>query len=237
LAADGLAVTLCDLPSAEARLKATADEIVKAGGTCRTAHADVISPTEVEAVVAGHVAAYGGIDVMVANAGIAVTALFEDTTAEMLDHQLAVNVRGVFNCYKSASVQMIKQGRGGRLIAAGSVSAHKGGQWQCAYVASKFAVRGFNQTVALELGKYGITANIYSPGVVETPMWDDLDKIITDKEQKPLGSQFAKMLPQITLGRFAQPADVAGVVSFLASRDSAYMTGQSLVVDGGIYFV
>jgi len=168
---------------------------------------------------------------------VAVTARFEDTTPEILDRTLAINVRGVFNCYKAASAQMIAQGRGGRLIAAGSVSAHKGGEWQSAYVASKFAVRGLTQTVALELGKYGITANLYSPGVVKTPMWDAIDEVVTTHENKPRGSQLAKMLPNIALGRTAVPEDVARVVSFLASEDSAYVTGQSIIVDGGIYFV
>lgn len=237
LARDGLAVTLNDLPGGLGALEATAGEIEAAGGTCRVATGDVSRPEDVEALVSDHAAAFGGLDVMVANAGIAVTARFEDTTAEILDRTLAINVRGVFNCYKAASARMIEQGRGGRLIAAGSVSAHKGGEWQSAYVASKFAVRGLNQTVALELGKHGITANLYSPGVVKTPMWDAIDEVVTTTENTPRGSQFAKMLPNIALGRNAEPEDVARVVSFLASEDSAYVTGQSIVVDGGIYFV
>ena len=237
LAQDGLAVTLNDLPSSREALEEAAKEISGLPGICRIATGDVSSPADVDRLVADHVAAYGGIDVMVANAGIAVTARFEETTSDILDRTLAINVRGVFNCYKSASAQMIQQGRGGRLIAAGSVSAHKGGEWQSAYVASKFAVRGLTQTVALELGKYGITANLYSPGVVKTSMWDAIDEVVTTKEGKPRGSQWAKMLPNIALGRTAVPADVARVVSFLASEDSAYVTGQSIVVDGGIYFV
>ena len=212
-------------------------EISRAGGIWRIATGDVSLAKEVDGLVADHVAEFGGLDVIVANAGIAVTARFEETTPEILDRTLAINVRGVFNCYKAASVQMIAQGRGGRLIAAGSVSAHKGGEWQSAYVASKFAVRGLTQTVALELGKYGITANLYSPGVVKTPMWDAVDEVVTNAENKPRGSQWAKMLPNISLGRTAVPEDVARVVSFLASENAAYITGQSIVVDGGTYFV
>ncbi|MFK0334696.1 SDR family oxidoreductase [Rhizobium sp. NPDC090275] len=237
LAQDGLAVTLADLPGNQTALEKAAAEITAAGGKCRIAAADVSSATDVDRLVEEHVAAFGGIDVMVANAGIAVTALFEDTTVEIIDRTMAINVRGVFNCYKAAATRMIKQGRGGRLIAAGSVSAHKGGEWQCAYVASKFAVRGFNQTVALELAKHGISANIYSPGVIKTPMWDSIDEIVTTKEGKPRGSQWDKMLPNIPLGRTGTPQDVAKVVSFLASENAAYVTGQSVVVDGGIYMV
>jgi len=237
LAQDGLAVTLNDLPASLSALESASQEISRAGGIWRIATGDVSLAKEVDGLVADHVAEFGRLDVIVANAGIAVTARFEETTPEILDRTLAINVRGVFNCYKAASVQMIKQGHGGRLIAAGSVSAHKGGEWQSAYVASKFAVRGLTQTVALELGKYGITANLYSPGVVKTPMWDAIDEVVTAHENKPRGSQFAKMLPSIALGRTAVPEDVARVVSFLASEDSAYVTGQSIIVDGGVYFV
>lgn len=237
LANDGLAVTINDLVRAQDAIEKTAEMIEKAGGTCRVTTGDVSRQADVDALVAGHIEAYRGLDVMVANAGIAETVHFMETTPEILDKTLAVNVKGVLNCYRAAAAQMVKQGQGGRLIAAGSVSAHKGGEWQSAYVASKFAVRGLNQTVALELAKYGITANIYSPGVVETPMWDSIDDVVTTFENKPKGSQFAKMLPNIALGRYAKPEDVAAVVSFLASEDSAYVTGQSIVVDGGIYFV
>lgn len=237
LASDGLSVTLTDLPSSEEGLRSAHDEIAQAGGVCRIATADVSVPADVDRLVADHVAAFGGLDVMVANAGIAMTAKFVDTTPEILDRTLAINVRGVFNCYKAAAARMIEQGRGGRLIAAGSVSSHKGSDWQSAYVASKFAVRGLNQTVALELGKHGITANLYSPGVIRTPLWDSIDEAVTTSEHRPRGSQLARMPQYITLGRTGVPGDVAGVVSFLASEDAAYVTGQSIVVDGGIYFV
>lgn len=237
LASDGLALTVADLPGSSRQLEGTVEEISRAGGTCRAAAADVSVPADVDRLVAEHVDAYGGLDVMVANAGIGVTARFVDTTVADLDRVLAINVRGVFNCYKAASARMIAQGRGGRLIAAGSVSSHKGSEWQCAYVASKFAVRGFNQTVAMELGRYGITANIYSPGVIKTPMWEGIDEAVTTGQNRPRGSHWAKMPQVITLGRTGVPADVARVVSFLASEDAAYVTGQSIVVDGGIYMV
>jgi meso-butanediol dehydrogenase / (S,S)-butanediol dehydrogenase / diacetyl reductase len=237
LAQDGLNVTVNDLSSNEGSLSELVKEVESFGVAGRAATGDVSSRDDVERVVADHVSEFGGLDVIVANAGIAITAEFVDTTLQDLQRTLAINVGGVFNCYKAASKVMIEQGRGGRLIAAGSVSAHRGGHWQSAYVASKFAVRGLTQTVATELGKYGITANIYSPGVVQTPMWDSIDDVVTTHEGTPRGSQLAKMLPNIPLGRLSVPADVAAVVSFLASADSAYVTGQSFVVDGGMYFV
>ncbi len=107
LASDGLSVTLADLPTSEEGLRSASDEILQAGGACRIAPADVSVPADVDRLVADHVAAFGGLDIMVANAGIAVTAKFVDTTPEILDRTLAINVRGVFNCYRAAAARMI----------------------------------------------------------------------------------------------------------------------------------
>jgi meso-butanediol dehydrogenase/(S,S)-butanediol dehydrogenase/diacetyl reductase len=149
---------------------------------------------------------------------------------------LDVNVKGVFNCYRAAARQMISQGRGGRLIGAASVASHRGGKWQSAYSASKFAVRGMSQSVAQELAEHGITVNVYSPGVVQTPMWESIDEAMTRRRGTPPGSELAGMVAGIPLGRLETPDDVAGVVSFLASPDAGYLTGQSIVVDGGMWF-
>ncbi|MCX7889689.1 MAG: SDR family oxidoreductase [Rhodobacteraceae bacterium] len=234
LAQDGLPVTLADLESGRAALAEAADAIAAAGGACRTAFVDVSDQAAVEALVADHVAALGGLDVMVANAGVTLIARFMDTTPEILNRSLDVNFKGVFHCYMAAARQMIAQGRGGRLIAACSISGHRGGDWVAAYVASKFAVRGLNQCVALELAPHGITANVYSPGMVDTPMYQEIDRMVTEREGRPRGSQIRKMEATIPLGRFALPGDIADVVSFLASEQSRYITGQSLIVDGGV---
>lgn len=226
---DGLAVTVADLPGPE--LDRCAAEL--------GAHAvpvDVVDPDQVDAAVAAHVTAHGGLDVMVANAGIAVTAPLVETTAEDLARTLDINVKGVFHCYRAAARQMIAQGRGGRLIGAASVAAHRGGKWQGAYSASKFAVRGLSQSAAQELAEHDITVNVYSPGVVQTPMWDSIDEAFAGRRGTPVGSELAGMVAGIPLGRLETPDDVAGVVSFLASADAGYVTGQSIVVDGGMWF-
>jgi meso-butanediol dehydrogenase/(S,S)-butanediol dehydrogenase/diacetyl reductase len=131
---------------------------------------------------------------------------------------------------------MIAQGRGGRLIGAASVAAHRAGKWQGAYSASKFAVRGLSQASAQELGEHGITVNVYSPGIVHTPMWDAIDDAVTSRRGTAPGSEMAGWLDRIPLGRLETPDDVAGVIAFLASPDAGYITGQSIVVDGGIWF-
>jgi meso-butanediol dehydrogenase/(S,S)-butanediol dehydrogenase/diacetyl reductase len=235
LAADGLGVSVADLPSSKEEIDA-----VVAGLTGTSAalglSVDVSDADSVEAAVAAHVEHFSGLDVMVANAGIAVTAPLLETTAEQWQLAMDVNLKGVLHCYQSAARQMIAQGRGGRLIAAASVAAHRGGKWQGAYSASKFGVRGLTQSVAQELAPYQITVNVYSPGVVHTPMWEGIDAEMSRRRGTELGTEMAGMVAGIPLGRLETPYDVAGVVSFLASPDAGYVTGQSIVVDGGMWF-
>ena len=142
LAADGLAVTVVDLPGAQDALDALVEEL---GTGALALHADVADSASVDAAVAAHVGHHGGLDVMVANAGIAVTAPLVETTDEQWRRVMDVNVGGVFHCYRAATRQLLAQGRGGRIIGAASVAAHRAGKWQSAYSASKFAVRGMSQ--------------------------------------------------------------------------------------------
>jgi meso-butanediol dehydrogenase / (S,S)-butanediol dehydrogenase / diacetyl reductase len=235
LVADGLAVSLADLPSEKNQVDAAVADL---GGpeTAIGLSVDVTDAASVEAAVAEHVRHFGGLDVMVANAGIAVTAPLLEITAAEWQQTISVNVTGVLHCYQSAARQMIAQGRGGRLIGAASVAAHRGGKWQSAYSASKFAVRGMSQSIAQELAEYQITVNVYSPGVVHTPMWEGIDAEMTRRRGTEVGSEMAGMVAGIPLGRLETPEDVAAVVAFLASPDAGYITGQSIVVDGGMWF-
>jgi meso-butanediol dehydrogenase / (S,S)-butanediol dehydrogenase / diacetyl reductase len=235
LAADGLRVSVADLPSSQDQVEVV---VASLGGTelALGLSVDVTDAASVERAVEMHVKHFGGLDVMVANAGIAVTAPLLETTPEQWQQTMDVNVKGVLHCYQSAARQMISQGRGGRLIGAASVAAHRGGKWQSAYSASKFAVRGMSQSVAQELAEHQITVNVFSPGVVHTPMWESIDSEMTRRRGTPLGSELAGMVAGIPLGRLETPEDVAGVVAFLASPDAGYITGQSIVVDGGMWF-
>ena len=235
LVADGFAVSVADLSSSADQLEAL---VASLGGpdVALGLLVDVTEAASVEAAVATHVGHFGGLDVMVANAGIAVTVPLLEITAKQWQLTMDVNVKGVLHCYQSAARQMITQGRGGRLIGAASVAAHRGGKWQSAYSASKFAVRGMSQSVAQELAEHQITVNVYSPGVVHTPMWEGIDAEMSRRRGTQLGSEMAGMVAGIPLGRLELPTDVAGVVAFLASPEAAYITGQSIVVDGGMWF-
>jgi meso-butanediol dehydrogenase/(S,S)-butanediol dehydrogenase/diacetyl reductase len=247
LAADGLGISVADLPSSKDQVEAVVADLggpeVALGLTVDMTDAD-----SVEAAVADHVRHFGGLDVMeqggttplepparsrgvVANAGIAVTAPVE-TTAEQWQLTMEVNARGVFHCYQSAPRQMITQGRGGQLVGAASVAAHRGGKWQGAYSASKFAVRGLSP-VGRPISDH---PPCLQPRVVHTPMWEGIDAEMARRRGTELGSEMAGMVAGIPLGRLETPTDVAGVVSFLASPDADYITGQSIVVDGGMWF-
>lgn len=172
---------------------------------------------------------------MVANAGIAqVKSLLEMTEAD-IRKIFDVNVIGVFNCYQAAAKQMIKQDSGGKLIGAASIAGLKAGAMLAHYSASKFAVRGFTQGFALELAPYKINVNAYAPGIVDTPMWGLLDeKLGKTVEGYQKGDSLKLYSKNIALGRTSVPEDVAKCVSYLAGPDSDYMTGQTLVIDGGI---
>ena len=182
---------------------------------------------------------------MVANAGISkVKPILEQTEADMRQ-MLDVNFMGVWNCYTLAAKQMIRQleeeiipeGKMiGKIIGASSLAAFRPFNYLGHYAASKHAVRGFTQSLALEVAKYNITANAYAPGVVDTPMWAESDAEIARREGKKPRSVLEMLRGQIALGRLSEAEDVARVVSFLAGDDSDYMTGQTLIIDGGMHF-
>ncbi|KAJ6598198.1 NAD-binding protein [Mycena vulgaris] len=231
LADDGFDVAVNDIPSNSKALAMVVDEI-KAKGRASSAHlADVALEDQVRGMVEEVVSIYGHLEVMVANAGIAGNIPIAEMTMAKWDHVMGVNAKGTFLSYKYAGMQMIKQGNGGRIVGASSVLGKQGSAFNFAYTASKFAVRGLTQAAALEFGPHGITVNAYAPGAIDTDMLKDVAtaqtpyQVITDryKSQSPLG----------TIG---SPTDIANIVSFLASKESQFITGQSISVNGGTYF-
>ncbi|KAF9041540.1 hypothetical protein BJ165DRAFT_1489668 [Panaeolus papilionaceus] len=151
-----------------------------------------------------------------------------------MDKVFSVNVKGAFLCYKYAALQMIKQGRGGRIIGAASIGAKQGLAKSSLYSASKFAVRGMTQALAGELGKYDITVNAYAPGATDTEMLRALleDRMRLDGIEPPPGPLRSG---SGHMGRDMRPDDIAGLVSFIASKDAGMITGQSISVNGGAF--
>lgn len=235
LASDGFELVLNDLPSCGDELAAAIAEVRSIGPGGAVAHeGDISQEATARSLVAAAVGAFGRLDVMVANAGIVHVAPLLDVSVEAWDHVMAVNARGTFLCFREAARQLIRQGQGGKIIGAASVAAHQGGAHQGPYSASKFALRGLMHAAAQEWAAHGITVNVYSPGVVDTPMWEAIDEVFTAARGQPKGQAMDDMRQRITLGRIERPEDVAGLVSFLASSDADYITGQSVLVDGGM---
>jgi meso-butanediol dehydrogenase/(S,S)-butanediol dehydrogenase/diacetyl reductase len=236
LAADGLDVAVNDLEVSRSDLEGVAEEIRQAGRRTAVVVADVSEPDEVEGMVGRVVEELGSLDVMVANAGIAQVKMLLDVTPEDWDKVMKVNLRGVFLCYRAAARQMIRQGTGGKIIGAASIAAHKGFAMLGHYSASKWAVRGLTQAAAQEWAEHGITVNAYCPGIVDTAMWDLIDEGIGARMGLEKGEALKQYSQLIALGRVEEPEDVASFLSYLASRDSDYMTGQSVMIDGGVLF-
>ncbi|KAH7922292.1 NAD(P)-binding protein [Leucogyrophana mollusca] len=172
---------------------------------------------------------------MVANAGRFVAGSLIDSPLSELDYVFDVNVKGTLMCYRAAGKLMIEQGRGGKIIGACSIAGKKGTILGGFYCASKAAVRSLTQTLATELGKHSITVNAYAPGPVDTEFMREGGEKMAKQLGFPDGATFMKTyMAQAPLGRIATPEDIARLVSFLASEDSSYMTGQTLTMDGGV---
>lgn len=234
LAKDGFAVAIADYNSQTARQ--VADEIVNSGGKALAVTVDVSSRDQVFAAVEQARKELGGFDVIVNNAGIAPTTPIEDITEEVVDKVYDINIKGVIWGMQAAIKAFKAAGHGGKIINACSQAGHVGNPELAVYSSSKFAVRGLTQTAARDLAPAGITVNAYCPGIVKTPMWEEIDRQVSEAAGKPLGYGTAEFAKRITLGRLSEPEDVAACVSFLAGPDSDYMTGQSLLIDGGMVF-
>ncbi len=184
--------------------------------------ADVSKYDECEKMVAQVKERFGTIDVLVNNAGITRDGLMARMPEEQYDLVIAVNQKSVFNMTKFVGNVMMRQ-RSGHIISLASVAGLYGNPGQINYSASKGAIVAMTKTVAKELGSRGITCNAVAPGFIHTPMTDKL----TDEQKNA-------MLAQIAMKRYGEPEEIAGVVSFLASEDSSYVTGQVIEISGGI---
>lgn len=236
LGRDGLHVVVADLPGMQEGAEETAETIRQAGGQASAAEVDVTDEASTDALIRSAVEAGGSLDVFVANAGIAQVQSLLDYSVEDFQKVMDVNVTGVFLSYRAAARQMQEQSSGGKIIGAASIVAFRPFALLSPYSASKWAVRGMTQAAAMEWAKYGITVNAYGPGIVGTAMWDLIDEKLAEEEGLQKGEAIKKYAGDILLGRVSVPDDVASLVSFLASKDSDYVTGQTMLVDGGMQF-
>ncbi|KAJ6482540.1 NAD(P)-binding protein [Mycena sanguinolenta] len=231
LADDGFDVAVNDISVQSEALAQLVAEISAKGRKSSLHIADVSLEDEVRRMVEAVVNHHGSLDVMVANAGIAKWTSVFDMTTEQWDLTMNVNARSAFLCYKYAGMQMIKQGKGGRIIGASSILGKQGSAFNFAYTASKFAVRGLTQAAALEFGPHGITVNAYAPGAIDTDMLPHVLPPGTPRDT--LLEAMKKLSAQKSVGT---PTDIANFVSFIVSKESGFITGQTMSVNGGAYF-
>jgi len=196
--------------------------ILAAGGRGQAMQADVADPTAVEAMVKTVIKEHGRLDILVNNAGITRDNLLLRMKDEEFDQVLTTNLRGVFVCTRAVLRQMSKQ-RSGRIINITSVIGLIGNSGQANYAAAKAGVIGFTRSTAREIASRGVTVNAVAPGFIETEM----TAVLNEETRKAI-------LGSIPLGRFGQPEEVARLVCFLASDAAAYITGQTMTVDGGM---
>lgn len=235
LAREGAAVVVTDIDDVNAAQ--VAGEIQAEGGQASALKVDVTRKVDAEQMVREAVDRFGRLDILVNNAGIGAVGPLIDTTEEMWDALMSVNAKGVLLCSQAAARQMIAQGQGGRIIinasGAGKIAPGKNTPLG-AYAASKHAVVGLTKQLGLELSTHQILVNCVCAGIVDTPMWDLIDRETAKLQGKPVGSVVADAVAGIPLGRIQQPEDVANMVAFLASSDASYITAQTFNVCGGM---
>jgi len=223
-AQSGAAVVLADWNEKSA--SAAADELVAQGHTALAVACDVGDDAQVEAMVKQAVAAFGRVDAAFNNAGVQnVLAETADTTREDYDRVMGINLRGVWSCMKFELQQMREQG-GGSVVNCSSLGGLVGGAERGIYHAAKHGVIGFTKSAALEYGTRGIRVNAVCPGLIWTPM---ADQMVAAGQ----GEALKGMEKSIPMGRVGRPEEIAAAVLWLCSDAASYITGQSISVDGG----
>ncbi len=201
----------------------TVAAIRDSGGQAEVAAVDVTDAASVDAMVSAVLERHGRIDILVNNAGITRDQLMMRMKRDDWDQVIGTNLTAAFTCTQAVLRPMLKQ-RGGRIISISSVVGQAGNPGQANYAASKAGLIGFSKALAREVASRSITVNVVAPGLVET----DMTKAITEKAQ----ADWASAIP---LGRMGTLNEVAAAVCFLASDEAAYITGQVLAVNGGMY--
>ena len=225
LARDGHAVAVLDLD--EASCAETVGAITSVGGRALAVGVDVSVPEQVDAAVARVAAELGAPTILVNNAGIIRDNLIFKMSVEDWDAVMNVHLRGAFLMTKAVQAHMTGESYG-RIVNLSSASA-QGNRGQANYSAAKAGLQGFTKTLAIELGRFGVTANAVAPGFIAT----DMTRQTAERMSVPFEEFIAGAAAQIPVGRVGQPADIAATISFLTSEEAGFVSGQVIYVAGG----
>ncbi|MGQ7933459.1 L-iditol 2-dehydrogenase [Paraburkholderia sp. D1E] len=195
--------------------------------------ADVTKREGIEGIVRTTVERFGRVDILFNNAAIFDMRPLLEESWEIFDRVFAVNVKGMFFLMQRVARQMVEQGGGGKIINMASQAGRRGEALVSHYCASKAAVISYTQSAALALAPHRINVNGIAPGVIDTPMWKDVDALFARYENRPVGEKKRLVGEAVPLGRMGRPSELTGAAVFLASADADYITAQTLNVDGG----
>ncbi|MBD3678689.1 MAG: SDR family oxidoreductase [Rhodobacteraceae bacterium] len=237
---EGADVCFADINGEKVAEVAAANEArAKAGGGKLThAAVDVTDRDQVRAMIAHTVDKFGKLDVKFNNAGVNKPMNFMDVTEQNWNFIMGINGLGCMIGMQEAARQMIAQGHGGKIVNTASIASRQGFDNVAPYCASKWAVVSLTQSGARDLAKHGITVTGFAPGVVATEMWEQVDQDLMEigAAERP-GQAMEEFSADILRGRVATPDDITGTTTFLAAKDSDYMTGQIIMIDGGMVLV
>ena len=235
LAHDGADIAIMDV--VKDKMSAVAEEIRATGRKAATFFGDVSDRKQVFDAVDYVEKELGGFDIIINNAGIAQVKPLSDVNPEEVTRIFKINVDGVLWGIQAAAAKFRARKQKGKIINAASIAGHDAFPVLGIYSATKFAVRGLTQAAAREYAADGITVNAYCPGIVGTDMWMDIIDVELGKlNGVPKGESFKTNCQAIALGRPSTTEDVAAFVSYLAGPDSDYMTGQAVLIDGGMVY-
>ncbi len=223
---EGARVVLADISGADEAAKAMGDRALGVS-------MNVTSAASIEAGVAAAATWGDGIDILLNNAAIFDLAPIVEITRESYQRIFDVNVAGTLFPLQAVAKRMIAQGRGGKIINMASQAGRRGEALVGVYCASKAAVISLTQSAGLDLIKHGINVNGIAPGVIDTPMWAEVDALFAKYEGKPLGQKKREVGLAVPFGRMGRPDDLTGAAVFLASADADFIVAQTLNVDGG----
>ena len=227
-AAEGARVVVADILEGEAA--ATAEAI---GSGAFAVGLDVTQRASIEAMVAAVASRGGGIDILVNNAAVFDMGPLLEITEASFDRQFAINVKGLLFTLQAVARHMVDRGKGGKIVNFASQAGRRGEPLVAVYCATKAAVISLTQSAGLALIKHQINVNGIAPGVVDTPMWDEVDALFARHEGRPIGEKKRLVGEAVPYGRMGRPDDLVGAAVFLASADADYIVAQTLNVDGG----